>query len=206
MVGKLAQTLRHFGFSETAVNKIASALDMVPTNVFSHTAASGVRKLSVHALPDSVNEHAYADRKRALQGSNGSHGAWPEASWQHAVEPVLFVDFHSKTVKHGGYSIRSVREWHDNQMRRGIQHIKNQRFTKSTNTCEPCRAGSLPPTVLVDDRYYQVVAAPRHAGGSSKPASQPPPSGRLWVPMVESQGHIFLWRYPISASPTRISA
>eukprot|EP00873_Tetraselmis_striata_P040561 jgi/Tetstr1/460825/TSEL_005986.t1 len=71
-----------------------------------------------------------------------------------------------------------VREWHnDNEMRRGIQHMKNQRFTKSTNTCQPCRAGSLSPTLLVDNRYYQVVGAPRQAGGSSKPASQPPPPG-----------------------------
>eukprot|EP00873_Tetraselmis_striata_P015709 jgi/Tetstr1/435973/TSEL_024854.t1 len=151
---------------------------MVPTKVFSHTAASGVRKLWVRALPDHVNEHAYADRKRALQDSNGSQGAWPVASWQHAVESVLFVECQSKTVKHCGYSIRNVREWHnDNEMRRGIQHIKNQRYTKSTNICQPCRAGSLPPTVLVDDRYYKVVAAPRQAGGSSKPASQPPPAG-----------------------------
>eukprot|EP00873_Tetraselmis_striata_P036216 jgi/Tetstr1/456480/TSEL_043203.t1 len=111
---------------------------MVPTKVFSHTAASGVRKPSVRALPDPVNEHAYADRKRALQNSNGSQGAWQEASWQHAVESVLFVECQSKTVKHCGYSIRSVREWHnDNEMRRGIQHIKNQRFMKSTNICQP---------------------------------------------------------------------
>eukprot|EP00873_Tetraselmis_striata_P044471 jgi/Tetstr1/464735/TSEL_009482.t1 len=75
IVGNLAQTLRHFGFPETAANKIASALDMVPTKVFSHTIASGFRKLLVRALPDPVNEHAYADRKRALQDSNGSQGA-----------------------------------------------------------------------------------------------------------------------------------
>eukprot|EP00873_Tetraselmis_striata_P028209 jgi/Tetstr1/448473/TSEL_035741.t1 len=178
MVGNLAQIVRHFGFSETAANKIASALDMLPTKVFSHTDASGVRKLSMRALPDPVNEHAYADRKPALQDSNGSRGAWPEASWQHAVESVLFVERPSKTLKHCGYSICSVRQWrNDNEMRCGIQHIKNQRFTKSTNSYQPCRAGSLPPTVLADDRYYQVVAAPRRAGGSSKPASQPPPAG-----------------------------
>eukprot|EP00873_Tetraselmis_striata_P018109 jgi/Tetstr1/438373/TSEL_026939.t1 len=115
MVGNLAQTVRHFGFSETAANKIASALDMVSTKVFSHTTASGARKL-----------------------------------WS-----VLYVECQSKTEKHGGYSIRIVREWHDDEMRRGIQHIKSQRFTKSTNTCQPRRAGSLPPTVLVDDRYYR---------------------------------------------------
>eukprot|EP00873_Tetraselmis_striata_P013764 jgi/Tetstr1/434028/TSEL_023172.t1 len=179
MVGNLAQTVRHFDFSETAANKIASALDMVPTKLFSHTAPSGVRKLWVRALHDHVNEHVYADRKRALQdSSNGSQGAWPEASWQHAVKSVLFVECPSKTVKHCGCSIRNVREWHnDNEMRCGIQHIKNQRFTKSTNTCQPCRAGSLPPTVLVDDRYYHVVAPSRQAGGSSKPASQPLPAG-----------------------------
>eukprot|EP00873_Tetraselmis_striata_P015083 jgi/Tetstr1/435347/TSEL_024265.t1 len=176
--GNVAQTVRHFGFSETAANKIAWALDMVPTKVLSQTAANGVRKLWVRALPDPVNEHAYADRKRALQDSNGSQGAWSEASWQHAVESVLFVECQSKTVRHCGYSIRNVREWHnDNEMRRGIQHIKNQRFTKSTNTCQPCRAASLSPTLLVDDRYYQIVAAPRQAGGSSKPASPPPPPG-----------------------------
>eukprot|EP00873_Tetraselmis_striata_P013581 jgi/Tetstr1/433845/TSEL_023029.t1 len=98
MVGNLAQTVRHFGFSETAANKIASALDMVPAKVFSHTAPSRVRKLRVRALPDPVNEHAYADRMRALQDSNGSQGAWPEASWQYAVESVLFVERQSKTV------------------------------------------------------------------------------------------------------------
>eukprot|EP00873_Tetraselmis_striata_P013435 jgi/Tetstr1/433699/TSEL_022918.t1 len=70
-----------------------------------------------------------------------------------------------------------MRKWKNDEMRRGIQHIKNQRFTKSTNICQPCRAGSLFPTVLVDDRYYQIVAAARQAGGSSKPASQPPPAG-----------------------------
>eukprot|EP00873_Tetraselmis_striata_P035790 jgi/Tetstr1/456054/TSEL_042824.t1 len=100
MVGNLAQTVRHFGFSDTAANKIASALDMVPTNVFSHTAASGVRKLWVRVLPDHVNEHAYADRKRAFQDSNGIQKAWPVASWQHAVESALFVECQSKTVKH----------------------------------------------------------------------------------------------------------
>eukprot|EP00873_Tetraselmis_striata_P043980 jgi/Tetstr1/464244/TSEL_009049.t1 len=111
-VGNLPQTVRHFGFSDTAANKIALTLDM------------------------------------------------------------------SRTVKHCGYSIRSVREWHnDYEMRRGIQHIKNKRFTKSTKTCQPCRGSSAPRTVLVDNRYYQVVAAPRQAGGSSKPASQPPPAG-----------------------------
>eukprot|EP00873_Tetraselmis_striata_P013434 jgi/Tetstr1/433698/TSEL_022917.t1 len=92
MVGNVAQTVTHFGFSETAANKIASALDMAPNVVFSHTAASGVRKLWVRAFPDPVTEHAYADRKRALQDSNGSQGAWPEAYWQHAVESVLFVE------------------------------------------------------------------------------------------------------------------
>eukprot|EP00873_Tetraselmis_striata_P040040 jgi/Tetstr1/460304/TSEL_005604.t1 len=56
--GNVAQTVRHFGFSETATNKIACALDMVPTNAFSQTAANGVRKLWVRALPDPVNEHA----------------------------------------------------------------------------------------------------------------------------------------------------
>eukprot|EP00873_Tetraselmis_striata_P038566 jgi/Tetstr1/458830/TSEL_045213.t1 len=78
MVGSLAQTVRHFGFTDTAANKIASALDMP--------------------------------------------GSLPVASWQHAVASVLFVECRSKTVKHPGYSIRSVREsWHnDNEMRRGI--------------------------------------------------------------------------------------
>eukprot|EP00873_Tetraselmis_striata_P027863 jgi/Tetstr1/448127/TSEL_035421.t1 len=75
MVGNLAQTVGHFGFSDIAANKIASALDMVPTNVFSHTDASGVRKLWVRVLPDPVSEHAYADRKRVLQDSNGIQGA-----------------------------------------------------------------------------------------------------------------------------------
>eukprot|EP00873_Tetraselmis_striata_P021366 jgi/Tetstr1/441630/TSEL_029856.t1 len=84
---------------------------MVPTKVFSHTAASGVRKLSVRALLDHVNEHAYADRKRALQDFNGSQRAWPEASWQHAVKSVLFVDCQSKTVKHCGYLMLAGRVW-----------------------------------------------------------------------------------------------
>eukprot|EP00873_Tetraselmis_striata_P043292 jgi/Tetstr1/463556/TSEL_008435.t1 len=177
-VGNLPQTVRHFGFSDTAANNIALTLDMVPTKVFTSTAAIGVRKLWVRALPEPHNEHAYADRKRALQETNGSHGAWPETSWQDAVESVPFVECQSRIVKHCGYSIRSVREWHnDYEMRRGIQQIKNKRFTKSTNTCEPCRGSSAPLTVLVDNRYYQVVAAPRQAGGSSKPASQPPPAG-----------------------------
>eukprot|EP00873_Tetraselmis_striata_P044140 jgi/Tetstr1/464404/TSEL_009197.t1 len=194
--GNVAQTVRHFGFSETAANKIAWALDMVPTKVFSQTAASGVRKLWVRALPDPVNEHAYADRKRALQDSNGSQGAWPEASWQQAVESVLFVECQSKTVRHCGYSIRNVREWHnDNEMRRGIQHIKNQRFTKSTNTCQPCRAASLHPTLLVDDRYYQIVAAPRQAGGSSKPASQPPLPGLVEARLAGSMGEEKAWTF-----------
>eukprot|EP00873_Tetraselmis_striata_P005895 jgi/Tetstr1/426159/TSEL_016486.t1 len=74
-VGNLAQTARHFSFSETSANKIASALDMVPTDVFSQTAASGVPKLWVRALPVPVNKHAYYDRKRAVQDSNGSQGA-----------------------------------------------------------------------------------------------------------------------------------
>eukprot|EP00873_Tetraselmis_striata_P023653 jgi/Tetstr1/443917/TSEL_031869.t1 len=155
-VGNLPQTVRHFGFSDTAANKIALTLDIVPTKVFTSTAASGVRKLWVRALPEPHNEHAYADRKRALQETNGSQGAWPETSWQDAVESVLFVECQSRTVKHCGYSIRSVREWHnDYEMRRGIQHIKNKRFTKSTNTCQPCRGSSAPRTVLVDNRYYQ---------------------------------------------------
>eukprot|EP00873_Tetraselmis_striata_P003998 jgi/Tetstr1/424262/TSEL_014831.t1 len=69
----------------------------------------------------------------------------------------------AKTVKHCGYSIRTVREWHnDYEMRRGIQQIKNKRFTKSTNTCQPCQGSSAPRTVLVDNRYYQRGAnAPR---------------------------------------------
>eukprot|EP00873_Tetraselmis_striata_P041653 jgi/Tetstr1/461917/TSEL_006995.t1 len=50
MEGNLPQTLRHVGFSETVANKIASALDMMPTKVFSHIVASGVRKLWVRAL------------------------------------------------------------------------------------------------------------------------------------------------------------
>eukprot|EP00873_Tetraselmis_striata_P011635 jgi/Tetstr1/431899/TSEL_021388.t1 len=75
MVGNLAQTVRHFGFSDTPANKIASALEMVTTKVFIHINASGVRKLWVRALPDPVNEHAYADRKRAHQDSNGIRGA-----------------------------------------------------------------------------------------------------------------------------------
>eukprot|EP00873_Tetraselmis_striata_P041891 jgi/Tetstr1/462155/TSEL_007220.t1 len=155
-VGNLPQTVRHFGFSDTAANKIAPTLDMVPTKVFTSTAASGVRKLWVRALPEPHNEHAYADRKRALKETNGSHGAWPETSWQDAVESVLFVECQSRTVKQCGYSIRSVREWHnDYEMRRGIQQIKNKRFTKSTNTCQPCRGSSAPRTVLVDNRYYQ---------------------------------------------------
>eukprot|EP00873_Tetraselmis_striata_P026600 jgi/Tetstr1/446864/TSEL_034342.t1 len=74
-VGNLPQTVRHFGFSDTAANKIALTLDMVPTKVFTSTAASGVRKLWVRALPEPHNEHAYADRKRALQETNGSQGA-----------------------------------------------------------------------------------------------------------------------------------
>eukprot|EP00873_Tetraselmis_striata_P029091 jgi/Tetstr1/449355/TSEL_003868.t1 len=205
-VGNLAQTVRHLGFSETVANKIASALDMVPTKAFSHIAASGVRKLRVRALPDPVNEHAYADRKRAFQDSNGSQGAWPEASWQHALESVLFVECQSKTLKICGYSICSVREWHnDNEMRRGIQDIKNQRFNKSTNTCQPCRAGSLPPTVIVDDRYYHIVAAPRQAGGSSKPASQPPPAGSGGDGSQNGAATCLL-HLGISASPTCISA
>eukprot|EP00873_Tetraselmis_striata_P045465 jgi/Tetstr1/465729/TSEL_010354.t1 len=164
-VGNLPQTVRHFGFSDTAANKIAPTLDMVPTKVLTSTAASGVRKLWVRALPEPHNEHAYADRKRALQEINGSQGVWPETSWQDAVESVLFVECQSRTVKHCGYSIRSVREWHnDYEMRRGIQHIKNKRFTKSNNTCQPCRGSSAPRTVLVNNRYYQVVAAPRQAG------------------------------------------
>eukprot|EP00873_Tetraselmis_striata_P025421 jgi/Tetstr1/445685/TSEL_003489.t1 len=97
MVGNLAQIVRHFGFSDTTANKIASALDMVPTKVFSHTDASGVRKLWVRVLPDPINEHAYTDRKRALQDSNGIQEAWPVASWQHTVESVLFVECQSKT-------------------------------------------------------------------------------------------------------------
>eukprot|EP00873_Tetraselmis_striata_P042804 jgi/Tetstr1/463068/TSEL_008003.t1 len=44
-VGNLPQTVRHFGFSDTAANKIALTLDIVPTKVFTSTAASGVRKL-----------------------------------------------------------------------------------------------------------------------------------------------------------------
>eukprot|EP00873_Tetraselmis_striata_P027767 jgi/Tetstr1/448031/TSEL_035332.t1 len=135
-VGNLPQTVRHFGFSDTAANKIALTLDMVPTKVFTSTDASGVRKLWVRALSEPHNEHAYADRKRALQETNGSQGAWPETSWQEAVESVLFVECQSRTVKHCGYSIRSVREWHnDYEMWRGIQQIKNKRFTKSANTC-----------------------------------------------------------------------
>eukprot|EP00873_Tetraselmis_striata_P003060 jgi/Tetstr1/423324/TSEL_014022.t1 len=57
----------------------------------------------------------------------------------------------------------NVREWHnDYEMRRGIQQIKNKRFTKSTNTCQPCQGSSAPRTVLVDNRYYQRGAnAPR---------------------------------------------
>eukprot|EP00873_Tetraselmis_striata_P028588 jgi/Tetstr1/448852/TSEL_036078.t1 len=43
-VGNLPQTVRHFGFSDTAANKIALTLDIVPTKVFTSTAASGVRK------------------------------------------------------------------------------------------------------------------------------------------------------------------
>eukprot|EP00873_Tetraselmis_striata_P044323 jgi/Tetstr1/464587/TSEL_009343.t1 len=47
-------------------------------------------------------------------------------------------------------------EWHnDYEMRRGIQQIKNKRFTKSTNTCQPCQGSSAPRTVLVDNRYYR---------------------------------------------------
>eukprot|EP00873_Tetraselmis_striata_P039564 jgi/Tetstr1/459828/TSEL_005177.t1 len=175
-VGNLPQTVRHFGFSDTAANKIALTLDMVPTKVFTSTAASGVRKLWVRALPEPHNEHAYADRKRALQETNGSQGAWPETSCQDAVGSVLFVECQSRTVKHCGYSIRSVREWHnDYEMRRGIQQIKNKRFTKSTKTCQPCRGSSAPRTVLVDNRYYQRGANARRAaqrGANARRAAQ----------------------------------
>eukprot|EP00873_Tetraselmis_striata_P015659 jgi/Tetstr1/435923/TSEL_002659.t1 len=62
----------------------------------------------------------------------------------------------------GPITVGGVREWHnDYEMRRGIQQIKNKRFTKSTNTCQPCQGSSAPRTVLVDNRYYQVVAATR---------------------------------------------
>eukprot|EP00873_Tetraselmis_striata_P010626 jgi/Tetstr1/430890/TSEL_020647.t1 len=62
----------------------------------------------------------------------------------------------------GPITVGGVREWHnDYEMRRGIQQIKNKRFTKSTNSCQPCQGSSAPRTVLVDNRYYQVVAATR---------------------------------------------
>eukprot|EP00873_Tetraselmis_striata_P026009 jgi/Tetstr1/446273/TSEL_033817.t1 len=63
----------------------------------------------------------------------------------------------------GPITVGGVREWHnDYEMRRGIQQIKNKRFTKSTNTCQPCQGSSAPRTVLVDNRYYQRGAnAPR---------------------------------------------
>eukprot|EP00873_Tetraselmis_striata_P009635 jgi/Tetstr1/429899/TSEL_019764.t1 len=63
----------------------------------------------------------------------------------------------------GPITVGGVREWHnDYVMRRGIQQIKNKRFTKSTNTCQPCQGSSAPRTVLVDNRYYQRGAnAPR---------------------------------------------
>eukprot|EP00873_Tetraselmis_striata_P017507 jgi/Tetstr1/437771/TSEL_026425.t1 len=62
----------------------------------------------------------------------------------------------------GPITVGGVRGWHnDYEMRRGIQQIKNKRFAKSTNTCQPCQGSSAPRTVLVDNRYYQVVAATR---------------------------------------------
>eukprot|EP00873_Tetraselmis_striata_P024091 jgi/Tetstr1/444355/TSEL_032246.t1 len=109
-VGNLPQIVRHFGFSDTAANKIALTLDM-------------------HGTDQSVHEHC---------------------------------------CKWSTEAVGAVREWHnDYEMRRGIQQIKNKRFTKSTNTCQPCRGSSAPRTVLVDNRYYQVVAAPRLAGPPS---------------------------------------
>eukprot|EP00873_Tetraselmis_striata_P043439 jgi/Tetstr1/463703/TSEL_008562.t1 len=76
----------------------------------------------------------------------------------------------------GPITVGGVREWHnDYEMRRGIQQIKNKRFTKSTNTCQPCQGSSAPRTVLVDNRYYQRGAnAPRPAqrGANAPRAAQ----------------------------------
>eukprot|EP00873_Tetraselmis_striata_P033461 jgi/Tetstr1/453725/TSEL_040681.t1 len=152
--GNVAQTVRHFGFSETAANKIAWALDMVPTNVFSQTTASGVRKLWVRALPGPVNEHAYADRKRALQDSNGSQGAWPEASWQHAVESVLFVECQSKTWEVAAASPLGVVPWLEHNRPEVLAELRKVR---SLCTGRLAHSKSLVPLGVADARYRTEV-------------------------------------------------
>eukprot|EP00873_Tetraselmis_striata_P042353 jgi/Tetstr1/462617/TSEL_007602.t1 len=81
---------------------------------------------------------------------------------EHGQEEEEEEEEKEEEEEEGPITVGGVREWHnDYEMRRGIQQIKNKRFTKSTNTCQPCQGSSAPRTVLVDNRYYQVVAATR---------------------------------------------
>eukprot|EP00873_Tetraselmis_striata_P010168 jgi/Tetstr1/430432/TSEL_020242.t1 len=197
-VGNLPQTVRHFGFSDTAANKIALTLDMVPTKVFTSTAASGVRKLSVRALPEPHNEHAYADRKRALQETNGSQGAWPETSWQDAVESVLFVECRIRTVKHCGYSIRSVREWHnDSEMRRQDHLVGFENPPMKLRRKHSEKRGPSPPLKMAkeleDDDPFQAPKPKREKPGQA--------AMRLRVPLLE----VALPHLPVAPAPTPLA-